>query len=59
MVTSGGILGKVVSSAPDAVTVEIAQNCKVRVQWEHVQPAPIKKKESTDDATKKVEKDKK
>ena len=48
VVTSGGIFGKILSSAPDAVTVEIAPNCKIRVQWNHVTPVPPKKKEVTE-----------
>ena len=41
VITSGGILGKIVSSAPEAVTVEIAPNCRIRVQWEHVMPVQV------------------
>lgn len=51
VVTSGGILGKLVSSAPDAATIEIAPNCKIRVQWAHLQPAAVKKKESAESDT--------
>ena len=55
VVTSGGIFGKILSSAPEAVTVEIAPNCRIRVQWAHVSPVPAKKSEASD-SSKKVDK---
>ena len=55
VVTSGGIFGKIVSSAPEAVTVEIAPNCRIRVQWNHISPVPVKKSESSE-SSKKIDK---
>lgn len=38
VLTSGGILGRVVSVKPDSVTIEIAPNVKVRVAGRYVHP---------------------
>ena len=49
VVTSGGILGKVVTASKEEIVVEIAANVRIRVQPEHVQIKP--KKEATEESS--------
>ncbi len=52
VVTSGGIFGRVVSVAEDAVTIEIAQNVRIRVKPSHVHVESIADTDKKDPASK-------
>lgn len=43
VITSSGILGKVVAISPEQISLEIAANTKIKIQPEHVLPLPIVK----------------
>jgi preprotein translocase subunit YajC len=56
VVTSGGLIGKVAVVKPDAITLEIAPNIKIRVLPDHVRPKPEKEgTESVNQNTKQSE----
>ncbi|MCC6931710.1 MAG: preprotein translocase subunit YajC [Deltaproteobacteria bacterium] len=56
VVTSGGILGKVVAITKDEITIEISANCRVRVQCEHVHTLPAKDSTSAKEIADKTKK---